>query len=130
MLFRSNGTPWDLVVVDGVAASLASTATDDRISCNCSGRHQVPPAAVRLARDEPRLSEARDSKCGHHRSSAARIVMPGLCPGHDDETDHFLLLGLCPAGVLPAANGLTGATPPFLRFLSAFGFFFSLLLRI
>src|SRR5258705_10388544 len=44
--------------------------------------------------------------------------------------DYFLLFGLWPAGVLPAANGLTGAAPPFLRFLSAFGFFFSLLLRI
>jgi hypothetical protein len=42
----------------------------------------------------------------------------------------FLLLGLWPAGVLPVANGLTGAPLPFLRFLSAFGFFFSLLLRI
>jgi isochorismatase family protein len=42
----------------------------------------------------------------------------------------FLLFGLWPAAVLPAANGLTGAAPPFLRFLSAFGFFFSLLLRI
>ena len=41
----------------------------------------------------------------------------------------FLLFGLCPAGVLPDANG-EGAAPPFLRFLSAFGFFFSLLLRI
>jgi hypothetical protein len=41
----------------------------------------------------------------------------------------FLLFGLCPAGVLPAANG-EGVAPPFLRFLSAFGFFFSLLLRI
>jgi hypothetical protein len=41
----------------------------------------------------------------------------------------FLLFGLWPAGVLPAANG-DGAGPPFLRFLSAFGFFFSLLLRI
>ena len=42
----------------------------------------------------------------------------------------FLLLGLWPAGVFPVANGLTGVMPPFLRFLSAFGFFFSLLLRI
>jgi hypothetical protein len=42
---------------------------------------------------------------------------------------YFLLLGLWPAGVLPDANG-EGAAPPFLRFLSAFGFFFSLLLRI
>ena len=42
---------------------------------------------------------------------------------------YFLLLGLWPAGVLPDANG-DGAAPPFLRFLSAFGFFFSLLLRI
>jgi len=41
-----------------------------------------------------------------------------------------VLFGLWPAGVFPAANGLTGALPPFLRFLSAFGFFFSLLLRI
>jgi hypothetical protein len=41
----------------------------------------------------------------------------------------FLLFGLCPAGVLPDENGEGGA-PPFLRFLSAFGFFFSLLLRI
>ena len=51
-------------------------------------------------------------------------------PAMTGEMDHFLLLGLWPAGVLPAANGLTGAAPPFLRFLSAFGFFFSLLLRI
>jgi hypothetical protein len=42
----------------------------------------------------------------------------------------FLLLGLWPEGVLPEANGLTGAALAFLRFLSAFGFFFSLLLRI
>ena len=42
---------------------------------------------------------------------------------------YFLLLGLWPAGVLPDANG-DGAAPPFFRFLSAFGFFFSLLLRI
>jgi hypothetical protein len=41
----------------------------------------------------------------------------------------FLLFGLCPAGVLPDENG-EGVAPPFLRFLSAFGFFFSLLLRI
>jgi len=51
-------------------------------------------------------------------------------PAMTGEMDYFLLLGLWPAGVLPAANGLTGAAPPFLRFLSAFGFFFSLLLRI
>jgi hypothetical protein len=41
----------------------------------------------------------------------------------------FRLFGLCPAGVLPDENG-EGVAPPFLRFLSAFGFFFSLLLRI
>jgi hypothetical protein len=41
----------------------------------------------------------------------------------------FLLFGLWPAGVLPDENG-EGAAPPFLMFLSAFGFFFSLLLRI
>ena len=50
--------------------------------------------------------------------------------GPDSEHQFFLLFGLWPAGVLPDANGLTGATPPFLRFLSALGFFFSLLLRI
>jgi hypothetical protein len=43
--------------------------------------------------------------------------------------DYFLLFGLCPAGVLPDENG-DGVAPPFLMFLSAFGFFFSLLLRI
>ena len=43
--------------------------------------------------------------------------------------DHFLLLGLWPDGGLPDENG-EGVAPPFLRFLSAFGFFFSLLLRI
>jgi len=52
-----------------------------------------------------------------------------LLPGHGEETDYFLLLGLWPAGVLPDENG-EGVAPPFLRFLSAFGFFFSLLLRI
>jgi hypothetical protein len=41
----------------------------------------------------------------------------------------FLLFGLWPLGVLPDENG-EGVAPPFLRFLSAFGFFFSLLLRI
>src|SRR3982074_2863709 len=50
-------------------------------------------------------------------------------PSHDEEMDYFLLLGLWPAGVLPDENG-EGVAPPFLRFLSAFGFFFSLLLRI
>jgi hypothetical protein len=41
----------------------------------------------------------------------------------------FLLLGLWPAGGLPDVNGF-GSALLFLRFLSAFGFFFSLLLRI
>jgi hypothetical protein len=48
--------------------------------------------------------------------------------GHD-EALHFLLFGLWPAGVLPDENG-EGVAPPFFMFLSAFGFFFSLLLRI
>ncbi|MFL6809177.1 MAG: hypothetical protein ACJ8FD_09220 [Bradyrhizobium canariense] len=43
--------------------------------------------------------------------------------------DYFLLFGLWPAGVLPDENG-DGVAPPFFMFLSAFGFFFSLLLRI
>jgi hypothetical protein len=45
------------------------------------------------------------------------------------EATIYFLLGAWPAGVLPDANG-EGVAPPFLRFLSAFGFFFSLLLRI
>jgi hypothetical protein len=45
------------------------------------------------------------------------------------KSDYFLLFGLWPAGVLPDENG-DGVAPPFLMFLSAFGFFFSLLLRI
>src|ERR1700682_4888171 len=69
------------------------------------------------------------SSGAHPRDPVARIRQR-LQPGHDVEIDYFLLLGLWPAGVLPVANGLTGAAPPFLRFLSAFGFFFSLLLRI
>jgi hypothetical protein len=46
-----------------------------------------------------------------------------------DEAHHFLLFGLWPAGGLPDEKG-EGVAPPFLMFLSAFGFFFSLLLRI
>ena len=42
---------------------------------------------------------------------------------------YFLMCGLWPAGVLPEENG-DGVAPPFFMFLSAFGFFFSLLLRI
>jgi len=49
--------------------------------------------------------------------------------GQGVETDYFLLFGAWPAGVLPDENG-DGVAPPFLMFLSAFGFFFSLLLRI
>src|ERR1700738_5475548 len=64
-----------------------------------------------------------------HRGAHLRDPLAFLAR-HDEEMDYFLLFGLWPAGVLPAANGLTGAGPPFLRFLSAFGFFFSLLLRI
>src|SRR5450631_3263272 len=61
----------------------------------------------------------------------ARPRAPARSAGLDRQNHHFLLLfGLWPAGVLPEANGLTGAAPPFFRFLSAFGFFFSLLLRI
>jgi hypothetical protein len=48
---------------------------------------------------------------------------------HDGGIDYFLLFGLWPAGVLPDENG-DGVAPPFLVFLLAFGFFFSLLLRI
>jgi hypothetical protein len=46
------------------------------------------------------------------------------------------MLGLWPAGGLPDENGELpeengeGVAPPFLMFFSAFGFFFSLLLRI
>jgi hypothetical protein len=50
-------------------------------------------------------------------------------PAMSSKRQLFRLFGLCPAGVLPDENG-EGAAPPFLRFLSAFGFFFSLLLRI
>ena len=48
-----------------------------------------------------------------------------------DGTDVYFLFicGLWPAGVLPDENG-DGVAPPFLMFLSALGFFFSLLLRI
>jgi hypothetical protein len=49
--------------------------------------------------------------------------------GRAVETDYLLLFGAWPAGVLPDENG-DGVAPPFLMFLSAFGFFFSLLLRI
>jgi hypothetical protein len=55
-----------------------------------------------------------------------QTAMPG--PGKS-KSDYFLLFGLWPAGVLPEENG-DGVAPPFLMFLSAFGFFFSLLLRI
>jgi hypothetical protein len=57
----------------------------------------------------------------------APLARPG-CGCRRDEADYFLL-GAWPAGVLPEANG-EGVAPPFLMFLSAFGFFFSLLLRI
>src|ERR1700687_194176 len=72
----------------------------------------------------------QDVDARHRRQVCVVCARQAAMAGHDHESVHFLLLGLWPAGVLPAANGLTGATPPFLRFLSAFGFFFSLLLRI
>jgi hypothetical protein len=61
----------------------------------------------------------------------ARAIRAGqtAMPGRAVETDYFLLFGAWPAGVLPDENG-DGVAPPFLMFLSAFGFFFSLLLRI
>jgi len=59
---------------------------------------------------------------GHALPQAARYDLPFAI-------DYFLLFGLWPAGVLPDENG-DGVAPPFFMFLSAFGFFFSLLLRI
>jgi hypothetical protein len=58
-----------------------------------------------------------------------RSARPTEMAGHHGEIDYFLLFGLWPAGVFPDENG-DGVAPPFLIFLSAFGFFFSLLLRI
>jgi len=79
------------------------------------------------------MPSARGHRATHSRDAAHRCasVMAGrvVRPGQDDERNHFLLLGLWPAGVLPDENG-EGVAPPFLMFLSAFGFFFSLLLRI
>jgi hypothetical protein len=59
------------------------------------------------------------------------VVAPvaGLGCGCRREEANYFLLGAWPAGVLPDANG-EGVAPPFLMFLSDFGFFFSLLLRI
>ena len=74
---------------------------------------------------EPRFDSIETEKAlvpAGVRRPVRRLVRPG-------RRQLFLLLGLWPAGVLPAANG-EGVAPPFLMFLSAFGFFFSLLLRI
>jgi hypothetical protein len=70
----------------------------------------------------------------------AGVPVPGICDelarsqrGPRDRANrldaYFLMCGLWPAGVLPEENG-DGVAPPFFMFLSAFGFFFSLLLRI
>ena len=107
-------------------------------------RSRPQPSALRRLRKlacdagRPRLDGIQQERRGWPGRLARRRAEPviGLRtrwrfgPAMTGEMDHFLLLGLWPAGVLPAANGLTGAAPPFLRFLSAFGFFFSLLLRI
>src|SRR6185437_6668668 len=92
--------------------------------CNCCG------ALRRTLRESPIVRVKTTTACRATRATPyAGASRP---PGKAGKTGRqfFLLLGLWPAAGLPLANGLTGAAPPFLRFLSAFGFFFSLLLRI
>jgi hypothetical protein len=91
---------------------------------------------------EPTVLTARHARAcpGHPRLllPPRRKVVDGrdipredaLLPGHDEKKPQpFLPIEGCPTATLPDANG-EGAAPPFLMFLSAFGFFFSLLLRI
>ena len=81
--------------------------------------------------DNPCSRLVRFAQGTERAERAAREQFRQISAGLNRQNHHFLLLfGLWPAGVLPEANGLTGAAPPFFRFLSAFGFFFSLLLRI
>lgn len=79
-----------------------------------------------VTRREP-VSEKDHARTGGHDPEKRRARFGEAGP--DSRRQLFLLFGLWPAGVLPDENG-EGVAPPFLRFLSAFGFFFSLLLRI
>jgi hypothetical protein len=91
-------------------------------------RGRIRPHAAPKSRDGRTNSGAGTDQVRRSAPSGRRRAGR---PGRPDRgSHHFLPLGLWPAGVLADANGLTGAAPPFLRFLSAFGFFFSLLLRI
>src|SRR5437763_14729115 len=78
---------------------------------------------------ERTLAIDRDFAITRHGIGRATRESADAVPGRAVETDYFLLLGAWPAGVLPDENG-DGVAPPFLMFLSAFGFFFSFLLRI
>ncbi|KIZ35621.1 hypothetical protein OO17_25575 [Rhodopseudomonas palustris] len=88
----------------------------------CCGVDQRAGATAPSARPQPIAGAAAISAASVGFSAAQRGAM--------SDRPAYFLFGAWPDGVFDAANGLTLATPPFLAFLSAFGFFFSLLLFI
>jgi hypothetical protein len=95
-----------------------------RPAANAAGTHRgrgsdanPPPAFVLVRRCPASAASLRASRNAGRDGRAIR------------RDAYFLMCGLWPAGVLPEENG-DGVAPPFFMFLSAFGFFFSLLLRI
>jgi hypothetical protein len=85
--------------------------------------------AISASRTAIMLNDSAAEAAGLASLHRAAICARQTARPRRDRIIYFLLFGLWPAGVLPDENG-DGVAPPFLMFLSAFGFFFSLLLRI
>src|SRR5713226_4385292 len=104
----------------------AASASGARQSSRADGRACADPLAPRdgeLRGRQPSSPDALRAK-GESAPRAAREKFCLISAGRDRPKHYFLPYGFWPPGGLLEANG-EGAAPPFLMFLSAFGFFFS-----